>query len=92
VLFLVKKGKKATSSALFQRKMDLKKLRTITRKRALMMNRTTNASTKSQNKLMKILSTLNASHKAISPAKKTKNGFLSKSFMHRLIVSIDSIF
>ncbi len=51
------------------------------RKRALKIKRTTNASTKSQNKLMNILSTLNASHKAISPAKKTKNGFLSKSFI-----------
>ena len=30
---------------------------------------------------MKTLSSLNTSHNAISPARKTKNGFLSKSFM-----------
>jgi len=49
--------------------------------RSFTINKTTKAKTNNPKRLMKTLSSLNASHKAISPARKTKKGFFSKSFM-----------
>lgn len=65
----------------YRLKILLKNERTIPRKRSLTMNNTMNAKTKSQNIPRKILSTLNASQIARSPAKNTMIGFFNRSFM-----------
>lgn len=53
------------------------------RNRALTTNRITKAKTKRPKRLTKTFSALKTSQRVINPAKKTKNGFLSKSFMVR---------
>lgn len=53
------------------------------RNRALTTKRITKAKTNRPNRLTNTLSALKTSQSVINPAKKTKNGFLSKSFMVR---------